>query len=290
MELQAAAEFIAAHILGILFAGTALLVGLTAVLWRLIEAWAPALFGYAARHLEALHALPFLRHPLTRGRAALRYLGLHALVSFALALLALGAFFELADEIGIDEDLAVFDLALSGALARELGSNTLAAFGWLTHLGDPLVLTGVGAAVVVVLLARGERLLAAAFAVITAAGAGLNRLLKALFERTRPIHDHGFASAEGWSFPSGHACGSLLVYGLIGYLVVRHAPRVLHIPAAVASMVLIVFVGSSRVLLQVHYFSDVLAGWAVAAAWLSLSVAGLEAVRRSRSSKVTSAR
>jgi membrane-associated phospholipid phosphatase len=38
------------------------------------------------------------------------------------------------------------------------------------------------------------------------------------------VHDHGFASADGFSFPSGHASGSLLVYGMLAYLVVRHSP------------------------------------------------------------------
>ncbi|MEO8546587.1 MAG: phosphatase PAP2 family protein [Burkholderiaceae bacterium] len=267
MDLQAAAELIAKHALAILVGITVLLVGLTAVLWRLIESRAPAL----------ITRLP-------------RYLGIHALVSFTVALASIGCFFEIADEIGIDEDLALFDQALSDALSRHLGPGTLAAFGWLTHLGDAFVLIGIGAAVVLLLLARSERLLAAAFVVITAGGACLNRLLKALFARTRPVHDHGYAIADGWSFPSGHSSGSLLVYGLIGYLVVRHTPRVWHIPAATSCMLLLVLVGSSRVLLQVHYFSDVLAGWAVAAAWLSLSVAGLEAVRRSRSSAVASTR
>jgi undecaprenyl-diphosphatase len=72
----------------------------------------------------------------------------------------------------------------------------------------------------------------------------------------------------------------MLVYGLLGYLIVRHAPRAWHVPVALVSVALIVFVGSSRVLLQVHYLSDVLAGYASGAAWVALCIAGLEVVRQ----------
>jgi undecaprenyl-diphosphatase len=71
----------------------------------------------------------------------------------------------------------------------------------------------------------------------------------------------------------------MLVYSLLGYLLVRHTARAWHLPIAVATVALIVFVGSSRVLLQVHWFSDVLAGFASAAAWSALWVAALETAR-----------
>jgi hypothetical protein len=48
----------------------------------------------------------------------------------------------------------------------------------------------------------------------------------------------------------------ILVYGLLGYLIVRHAPGAWHVPVTLTSLALIVHVGSSRVLLQVHYLSD----------------------------------
>jgi hypothetical protein len=48
--------------------------------------------------------------------------------------------------------------------------------------------------------------------------------------------------------------------------------------------------GSSRVLLQVHYFSDVLAGWASAAAWIAFCITGWEIVRRSRSRSLQATR
>jgi len=143
-------------------------------------------------------------------------------------------------------------------LARYLGTvcrSTLHAFSIITRFADPQVLFLIGVVVYAVLAAKRLRLLAAAWVVTTLSGALLNRVLKAIFERSRPLHDHGLTLEGGWSFPSGHASGSMLVYGLLAYLVVRTTPPVWHIPAALAGIALVIFVGSSRVLLQVHYLA-----------------------------------
>jgi undecaprenyl-diphosphatase len=216
---------------------------------------------------------------LTHTLTATRYLGLYALASFVVALGALGAFFELADEIGVDEDMARFDTELATALSRHLSTEVLRVTATITHLGDAGFLIGLGALVTLILLFKRRVLLASAWAIATGAGALLNLLLKSIFERTRPVHDHGVVLADGWSFPSGHAAGAMLMYGLLAYVLIRHTERSWHLPIAIVAVALIVFVGFSRVLLQVHYLSDVLAGYMSAASWGLLCVAGLEAVR-----------
>jgi undecaprenyl-diphosphatase len=273
--LAALADLLARHAVLLLCVLAALLLAASFVAWRLLQRVAPRLFAAAARAW----------HVVDRRRFAARYLGVHAVVSFALAAGGVAAFFELAEEIGAGDELAAFDLALAAALSRHLDAATLAAFGAITHLGDPLVLWSIGLVVAVVLAWRGERLLAGGWVAVVAGGALLNWLLKKVFERSRPVHDHGFASADGFSFPSGHASGALLVYGTLAYLVLRHTPARWHLPAAALALVLVVFVGASRVLLQVHWFSDVLAGWANAAAWATLCIGGLEAVRLATSSR-----
>lgn len=233
----------------------------------------------ASRLANGLRRVPGLKSALTHALTAGRYLGAYAILSFIVALAALAAFFKLVDEIGFNEGLAKFDLALSHALAEHLSRELLEVIAMITRLGDSAFLIPLGVIVTIVLLVKRRTLLAFAWVAATAGGALLNLLLKSIFERARPLHEHGVVTAGGWSFPSGHASGSMLVYGLLGYLVIRHSPRVWHLPVAMLCVTLVVFVGFSRVLLQVHYLSDVLAGYVSAASWGALCIAGLEMAR-----------
>jgi membrane-associated phospholipid phosphatase len=287
MELTVA-DWVARHAVLVLSCMTLLALIVTACVWRLIESYGGALWAVAVRAwnwgrrswlAERLRQTPRVNTVFSHTLTAARYLGIHAVLSFAVAAFATVAFVELADEIGLGEDLASFDLALSDALARHVSDDVLQTMAWITHLGDRDFLIAVAVAVAVILILKRERLLAWAWVIATASGGLLNTLLKTVFARTRPEHEHGIVNADGWSFPSGHASGSMLVYGLLGYLAVRLAPPVWRLPAAVLAVALVVFVGSSRVLLQVHFLSDVLAGYASAAAWAALCITGLEAAR-----------
>jgi undecaprenyl-diphosphatase len=217
---------------------------------------------------------------LLRGTLTIaRYFGIVAIIAAIASVGAMVLFFEVADEIRAGETLAEFDIALSTALREHLAMETLSVFAIITRLGDPEVLVAIASVVFAVLAVKRAWLLAVAWAGTTLGGAFMNRVLKSIFERTRPLHDHGLTLEGGWSFPSGHASGSMLVYGLLAYLIVRNTPSVWHLPVALTGAAIIVFVGSSRVLLQVHYLSDVLGGYAGAAVWLSICIAALEAVR-----------
>lgn len=158
-----------------------------------------------------------------------------------------------------------------------------AAVNTLTHFGDGQYLNVVGALGVGILLIRREWFRALVWAAGQLASWGIIPYLKGLFERKRP----DFADLETFSFPSGHAFGSAVVYGLLAIL----AWRVLHrYPwrGAVAGGLVLVFVavGLSRVLLGKHYPSDVVAGWSLGLAWAfwCASVADWWDLRRIRGS------
>lgn len=291
LEPEQLAEAIARHAVPILLCATVALLILAAVLWRLLVRHAPRAWRICVQAwnvfrttalAQRIARLPWVGSLLTRTLSAGRFLGLYGSAAFVVAAGAAAAFVELVDETGVGESLREFDLALSAALSEHLSRQTLRVFAWITLLGNLEFLIGVGVLVALVLLWQRRWLLAGAWAAATASGGLLNRLLKALFQRERPLHEHWLVTETSWSFPSGHASGAMLVYALLGYLIVRHTPTPWHLPVALVTAAMIVFVGSSRVLLHVHYFSDVLAGYAFAAAWAALWIAGLEAVRSAR--------
>lgn len=86
--------------------------------------------------------------------------------------------------------------------------------------------------------------------------------LKAIFARPRPMGEQ-LTTAGGMSFPSGHAMISLVFYGFIAYLLLRHLIPRWNKTACVIIGVLIFLIGFSRIYLNVHYITDVLAGFAL---------------------------
>ena len=109
--------------------------------------------------------------------------------------------------------------------------------------------------------------------------------LKTAFERPRP--DPAY-EVLGYSFPSGHAFFSVTVYGMLAYQLTRNAsPRRRRWMWGI-TLPMILLVGSSRVLLGVHYPSDVAAGFAAALPWLWGCLALPNALERLRSRRAGS--
>src|SRR5690606_10315505 len=99
------------------------------------------------------------------------------------------------------------------------------------------------------------------------------------FERVRPLHDHGVAQAQGWSFPSGHSSGSVVAYGMLAYLVVRSVAPRWRMPVVLLGTAIAFTVGISRMLLQVHFASDVIAGFMSGLSWLAVCIVSIESAR-----------
>ena len=146
----------------------------------------------------------------------------------------------------------------------------------VTRLGDTSLLVTIGVVVFVALIAMRRWLYSLCWVTATLGNALLIYLLKNFFVRERPAHDNGLVSADSWSFPSGHAAGSMVVYGMLAYLLLRESRRPWHPLIFGLAVSLIVGIGFSRVVLHVHYLSDVLAGYASGLLWLTMNITACE--------------
>ncbi len=200
-------------------------------------------------------------------------------LGFALIVAAGLIFAGIAGEIGVGEAVGRLDVIFSDALRGSTSPAVLRAFDAVTRFGDPLTLTVLCAVVAVVLVVRRERWLALAWVIAIAGNGILNRTLKAEFERVRPLHPEGHVLADGWSFPSGHSSGALVAYGMLAYVLIRLAPDAWRMPAVLLAAAIAFATGCSRVFLQVHYATDVMAGFASGAAWLAICIGTVEATR-----------
>lgn len=240
------------------------------------DAWA----AWAASHaLELFIALPLLagaaafwgmRAYVGRPRRARQAIYVSSLAVWLLLFLGL------AMAVRRQGGIVAFDGALADALSMTMDTSLLWLLSWFTYLGDRNFLTVLSVLMTLYLLWTGWWRLAAFCAIATGICGAINWLLKHTFERVRPEHDHGYATVAGWSFPSGHASAAMAVYGTACYLVWRLAPPAWRWPCVAVSAALIMAIGLSRILLQVHFASDVVAGLAVSLAWLSVCVAVAE--------------
>ncbi len=202
--------------------------------------------------------------------------GARALAGFTIVIVAATLFAEIGAHLGPGHGLSAADAALSASVAEHTGAGMHAVFAALTHLGDPLTLTLLGIAVAGWLWTTGRATLLLGWVLALGGNGLLNPLLKNIFTRARPLQAPGVDFASGWSFPSGHSSGATVAYGMLAYAVVRALPARWHLPAVLGAVALALTVGASRIVLQVHFASDVVAGFASGIAWLTVCIASVE--------------
>jgi membrane-associated phospholipid phosphatase len=191
----------------------------------------------------------------------------------ALAACAAVAIF-LAREVAERDPLRA-DTALLEAIHAHTSPLLAQAAAVASYLGGPGVVV-VAVVMVVLVLRSGERRLAMILAIGMALSELLNIVLKEIFDRVRPelwLH----AAVSGESFPSGHAMASTVIYGLAAWLAARAHPRYAALFGTLAAL-LIAAIAFSRLVLGVHWPSDVIGG--VAIGFLCLNAIIAVATRR----------
>ena len=170
---------------------------------------------------------------------------LNVAAGFAIVIGAAVGFAEIAEQLGPGGAMSLADEALSASIRTHVDVRTLQVFALLTHLGDAWLLRCWALVVALGLWSRGQRTLALGWVLALGGNALLNPLLKRIFERVRPVHDHGLVAEMGLSFPSGHTSGATVAYGMLAYVVLRTLPSAWHLPAVLGATALAFTVGSA---------------------------------------------
>lgn len=131
----------------------------------------------------------------------------------------------------------------------------------MTLVGEPMVVIAVGLAGFLAASLRGQTAAQRAF-IWAGVAYGLGILLKHLIRRARPNHlrieSFGMKS---YSFPSGHAFGSIIFYGLFAVIDSRRLLFPWDLISSAVVWAAIFMIGISRIYLKSHYPSDVAGGW-----------------------------
>ena len=162
------------------------------------------------------------------------------------------------------------DRAVYEALYAGHRPALIAAARIFTFLGEPTVLIGAGVAVAIWLWRAGHRHLPLALVAIVAIGRGLSEAQKYWVARVRPDLEPHLVVVKTSSFPSGHATSSMIFYLTLA-LVLTAGTR-WHRVAAAGAVSLSLLIGTSRVMLGVHWPSDVIGGWAFGMLWVLLTL------------------
>ncbi len=170
-----------------------------------------------------------------------------------------------------ENELGPFDTAVAKLAAAARGQLDHPML-WLTRLGE-------GTSLAVIALVAGAALLAfrrkRELLYLSSVCVGtllLSALLKLLFHRARPGPEglYMIHTPRSYSFPSGHALGSMGVF--FGLLIVARAVGVRGVPLALLASVvtlLVVGIATSRVYFGVHFPSDVIGGLLAGIGWVS---------------------
>ena len=233
----------------------------------------------------ALHHFYIRRRRLPDAVAA-RSFAATVVLGFVSIAAAAALFALLSNAVAGEGWLSRADQALTDALRANVSTPMLQSFAALTFLTNTPTLWAIGAAVSIALLWRRQWMFALAWSVALAGNGILTRTLKTIFARTRPEFEHELLTVQGWSFPSGHSSGAAVAYGMLAYLLLRFTPIRWHLWIVLAATALAFTIGCSRIFLQVHYFSDVMAGFASGTAWLAVCILAAETIRTRRISRV----
>ena len=209
------------------------------------------------------------KHPL--------YAALNALMSFGLAGMLTYLLVSAYNMGPTPIDLAVLKFMVS--IRNDFLNAVVAA---ITHCGDTVTIVAL-CAILVILPTRKKYGFPLTLAALT--GLAIYKPMKHIFLRARPDVMYHIVEQGGYSFPSGHTTSSIIVYGLLLYLIRKHCKNEkLKNILSVVCILLACLIPPSRLYVGVHWATDVLCGIFIAFGVVTLAIAILERIYKKNES------
>lgn len=135
-------------------------------------------------------------------------------------------------------------------------------FRWMTEFGSSTFVIPFTVIMIIVLWVLLKDYLSAIFFGIGTLGSHLlNQWMKEIVARERPSISEAF-NAVGYSFPSGHAMVSIVCYGLVAYfLCEKYSTNKKRRTIKIGFSIFVLLIGLSRYIINVHYLTDIVAGY-----------------------------
>ncbi len=196
--------------------------------------------------------------------------GLALTIALLVICLVAIAFGELADMVTSGTGLQHFDAAAASWGADHATPTSTDVLSAITWLGSTPVIIAIAVATGLFDWLRRRRFSVLAFLITVIWGQNLiANGVKLFVHRERPPVPH-LTAATGWAFPSGHTAAAAATYAALALLIGRGRPWPVKAWLGTAAAAILVAVGSSRVLLGVHWVTDVFAGAALGFGWFAV--------------------
>ncbi|MDJ0570587.1 MAG: phosphatase PAP2 family protein [Pleurocapsa sp. MO_192.B19] len=184
---------------------------------------------------------------------------------------------QISDEV-LDKEAFAFDKTILLWIHSFANPTLDGVMRFITRLNDPSTVTVIAVVTLGILLWRHYYSEAQIFIINCLGGVVLSYGLKSLFGKVRPALWQSAIKDLSFSYPSGHALGSTVLYGFIAYLVATRYPQFsLFIYTVVVC--LIGAIGLSRLYLGVHWPTDIVGGYGIGFLWLTFCTTMLKLQR-----------
>ncbi|MDZ8185841.1 MAG: phosphatase PAP2 family protein [Nostoc sp. ChiSLP02] len=199
------------------------------------------------------------------------------IVGLTTCLLILFLLAKLAEEV-LEREAFAFDTSFLLWLHQFANPNLDSLMLFITNLGNPSTVVIVATLTFLLLWWQRYREEAKVFVFVCLGALILNTELKLFFSKPRPELWDRLISETSFSFPSGHALGSMVLYGFIAYELATHYPQFAKVIYTLV-VILIAAIGISRLYLGVHWPTDIIAGYGVGFLWLMICITMLKLQR-----------